>query len=107
MHLFQVNAFLLQNSYPVRSHKENVVTNGHPKPAENQTIETNGNDLTPLDANSYKDLGNKFFKSNDYETALQHYTKAIEIKEDAVYYSNRAFCFLKLERSVFSYSAKC
>lgn len=93
-----------ENEYPIRSHKQNstVITNGHPKLPETQTVEPNHQNgvasTSPMDANSYKDLGNKSVKSSDFETAIQHYTKAIEMKEDPVFYSNRAFCFLKLER---------
>lgn len=79
-----------------------MITNGHPKLPEAQTVEPNHQNgvasTSPMDANSYKDLGNKSVKSSDFETAIQHYTKAIEMKEDPVFYSNRAFCFLKLER---------
>lgn len=88
----------MQSSYPIRSHKENVASNGHSKPTETVTAETSQNDVTVLDANSYKDLGNKCVKSSDFVAAIEHYTKAIEIKEDPVFYSNRAFCHLKLEQ---------
>lgn len=94
--IYWIYYYRLQNSYPIRSHKEN----GHSKPAETSTAETkpNGVATTLSDANSYKDLGNKCVKSNDYEGAIENYTKAIEIKDDPVFYSNRALCFLKLEQ---------
>lgn len=90
----------MQSSYPIRSHKENVAINGHTKPTETVTTETSHNDVvtTELDANSCKDLGNQCVKSSDFATAIKHYTQAIEIKEDPVFYSNRAFCHLKLEQ---------
>ncbi|KAG4077495.1 hypothetical protein HA402_002922 [Bradysia odoriphaga] len=90
-----------ENAYPIRSHNQNVISNGHPKQSAAHSAEPNQNGVsstTALDANSYKDLGNKFVKSNDYKTAIQHYTKAIEMREDPVFYSNRALCFLKLEQ---------
>lgn len=89
----------MQN-YPIRSHKENVTSNGFSKPTETTTTEAKpANATTTLsDGNSFKELGNKCVKNEDYETAIKHYTRAIEIKADPVFYSNRAFCFLKLEQ---------
>ncbi|KAM7184287.1 mitochondrial outer membrane 72K protein [Naviculisporaceae sp. PSN 640] len=39
-----------------------------------------------------KEAGNKAYKSNDFEKAIDLYTKAILCKPDQVYYSNRAAC---------------
>lgn len=92
---------IVQNSFPIRSHIENNdVSNGHTKPVEIVSAATiQNNAATNLsDANVYKDLGNNCVKTNDYECAVKHYTKAIEMKEEAVFYSNRAFCYLKLEQ---------
>lgn len=53
------------------------------------------------EANEIKDRGNKHVKLAEYTKAIETYTKAIELYPyDAVYYSNRALCYLKLERSV-------
>ncbi|GAB5587364.1 hypothetical protein Unana1_02264 [Umbelopsis nana] len=52
-------------------------------------------------ANSEKELGNKAFQEHRYDQAIAHYTKAIEYdKQNAVYYTNRAMAYLKVERFV-------
>lgn len=53
-------------------------------------------------ANKLKDAGNEAFKKEQYDDALECYTKAIEtviddIVEKAVFYKNRAAVYLKLE----------
>ena len=52
-------------------------------------------------AEKYKSEGNAFFGSNKFIEALEKYTQAInlkvETKNNAIYYSNRAFVHLKLE----------
>ncbi len=55
--------------------------------------------MSELDAKAeeYKTKGNQFFKENKLEEALEWYTKAIETKPTATYYSNRAFVNIKLE----------
>jgi tetratricopeptide (TPR) repeat protein len=45
-----------------------------------------------------KALGNEMFKAKNYEDAKLYYTKAIEAKEEAVAYSNRAACDLNLKQ---------
>ncbi|KAF9577134.1 STIP1 y and U box-containing protein 1, partial [Lunasporangiospora selenospora] len=52
-----------------------------------------------LSAEQHKLKGNDYFKSKAYDDAIQEYTTAI-VKDPkiAVYYCNRANCFLKLER---------
>lgn len=50
-------------------------------------------------ANAEKEMGNAAVKKNNFREALVFYTKAIEIDEnDPVFYSNRAHCFLKMDR---------
>uniref|UniRef100_A0A8C4Y5T2 Protein unc-45 homolog B n=1 Tax=Gopherus evgoodei TaxID=1825980 RepID=A0A8C4Y5T2_9SAUR len=48
-----------------------------------------------------KEEGNKYFQANDYESAINSYTKAMKLTMDkslqAVLYRNRAACFLKKE----------
>ncbi|XP_069471000.1 protein unc-45 homolog B [Ambystoma mexicanum] len=48
-----------------------------------------------------KEEGNKYFQANDYDNAIQSYTKALGLIKDkkvqAVLYKNRAACFLKKE----------
>ena len=52
-------------------------------------------------AEKYKTEGNTFFSSNKFIEALEKYTQAInlkvETKNNAIYYSNRAYVHLKLE----------
>ena len=52
-------------------------------------------------AEKYKAEGSEYFKNNKFNEALEKYTQAInmkvETKNNAVYYSNRAFVNLKLE----------
>lgn len=51
------------------------------------------------EANEIKDRGNKFVKLGEYARAIEAYTQAIHLYDnDVTYYSNRALCFLKLER---------
>ena len=50
-----------------------------------------------------KESGNKHFKDKRYDDAIKNYAEAIELcpkgcKEAAVFYSNRAACWLKLEK---------
>ncbi|XP_013104965.1 RNA polymerase II-associated protein 3 [Stomoxys calcitrans] len=56
-------------------------------------------ELRHKEANEIKDRGNNFVKLGKYMEAIEQYTAAIEhYPEDAIYYTNRALCFLKLER---------
>lgn len=49
-------------------------------------------------SSTLKDLGNKAFANRDYSTAIDYYTQAIEFDgTNAVLFSNRAMCYLKLE----------
>jgi len=43
-----------------------------------------------------KQVGNIFFKKNNYEAAIEHYTKATKLSKNAVLYCNRAAAFLHL-----------
>lgn len=44
-----------------------------------------------------KELGNKEFKARNYHKAIEYYTKAILIKEDKIFFSNRSSCYLALK----------
>lgn len=47
-------------------------------------------------ANEFKTRGNNCVKANEYQKAINYYTEAIRLnKSEAVYYTNRALCFLK------------
>ncbi|KAH9596076.1 Serine/threonine-protein phosphatase 5 [Schistosoma haematobium] len=49
------------------------------------------------EAEALKEEANKFFKDGDYEKAIDAYTKAIEIRETAVYLANRSLAYLRTE----------
>jgi tetratricopeptide (TPR) repeat protein len=49
-------------------------------------------------AEDLKKLGNTQFQAGKYVEALVSYTSAIEIFEDKTFFSNRAFCYLKLKK---------
>lgn len=47
----------------------------------------------------FKDKGNSFLKSKDYEAAIKMYSRAIELcNDDPVFYSNRSQCYLVMEK---------
>ncbi|XP_011303529.1 serine/threonine-protein phosphatase 5 [Fopius arisanus] len=49
-------------------------------------------------AESYKEMANDFFKKQDFERAIELYTKAIETDPNvATYHANRSFAYLKTE----------
>jgi tetratricopeptide (TPR) repeat protein len=45
-----------------------------------------------------KDLGNDAMKAGNYTEAVRHYTRAIEIEANAIYFANRAAAQMKLGR---------
>ena len=49
-------------------------------------------------AEQHKEKGNNDFKVGKYTSAIQHYTNALDIVQDKAYYTNRAFCYLKLKK---------
>lgn len=52
-------------------------------------------------ANEYKEKGNGFVKTQDYENAINMYSEAIKINNlDPVFYSNRSQCYLKVEKYI-------
>ncbi|XP_070507234.1 RNA polymerase II-associated protein 3-like isoform X2 [Chironomus tepperi] len=48
-------------------------------------------------ANEWKEKGNSFVKLKNYESAIEMYSKAVDLYPDPVFYSNRSQCFLNLE----------
>ncbi|XP_066593853.1 serine/threonine-protein phosphatase 5 [Prorops nasuta] len=49
-------------------------------------------------AEKFKEEANEYFKNQDYEKAINAYTKAIELNPNvAIYYGNRSFAYLKTE----------
>lgn len=52
-----------------------------------------------MSADKFKEKGNSCVKSLDYAKGADFYTKAIDLYDsDPAYYTNRALCFLKLEK---------
>lgn len=52
------------------------------------------NFLNKMEAGKEKELGNKAFAAKDFETAIQHFTKCIQLDpKDAVYFSNRSAAY--------------
>ncbi|KAJ5078573.1 RNA polymerase ii-associated protein [Anaeramoeba ignava] len=50
-------------------------------------------------AEELKEIGNNFFRQNQYEKAIDNYTKAINANpRNEIYYSNRAACLIKLKK---------
>ena len=51
----------------------------------------------PDEAQREKELGNAAYKKKDFETAIQHYTKAMDLDDKDIFYiTNRAACHTKL-----------
>lgn len=53
--------------------------------------------LNPL-AEALKKKGNTAFKARKYHEAINHYSGALTIQDKGSYYSNRAFCYMKLNK---------
>ena len=49
-------------------------------------------------ADAEKELGNTQFKAGNYEQAIVHFSKAIELGATHVLYSNRSACFCGLKK---------
>ena len=54
--------------------------------------------MSKSQAEQHKEKGNNDFKAGKYLSAIQHYTNAIDIVQDKAYYTNRAFCYLKIKQ---------
>jgi len=55
-------------------------------------------DMDKKNAETLKNKGNDFFKKEDYESAIEYYSKAISLNpQEASYYCNRAACYMKLK----------
>lgn len=53
-----------------------------------------------MDANAYKDLGNKAFQAKNFEEAIKNYSEAIKLNpNDHIYYSNRSGAYASLWRN--------
>jgi ankyrin repeat protein len=80
-----------------------------PPPAPS-SIQSSASDATPLptppspvtpeqqaDSESHKALGNEFFSKKQYQSALEEYSKAVELNPlNHMLYSNRSACYLSL-----------
>jgi len=52
-----------------------------------------------MTAEDYRDAGNKFYFNNDYTEALKYFSKAWELKSDAVDYFWMGACYRKMEKT--------
>ena len=80
---------------------EPPVSSVAPAPAPVPALEGNNsiNINEQRTAGEYKTEGNNFFKANKLKEAIACYTRAILIDPlNAIYFSNRSLCYLKLER---------
>lgn len=67
--------------------------------ASNLAVETESGLYNYKLAMEIKDRGNQNVKLGNYTKAIEDYTEAINIlPNNAIFYSNRALCFLKMER---------
>lgn len=87
---------LLQIVVPVRS--KLVQNSDETKTEKNQNEEII--EISPqMSADKFKEKGNQSVKTADYAKGAEFYTKAIDLFDsDPAYYTNRALCFLKLEK---------
>jgi len=52
----------------------------------------------PNSGHYWKKIGNEYYQKGNFEQALEHYTKAIEINDtESVFFSNRARCYKQLK----------
>ncbi|KAI6191293.1 RING-type E3 ubiquitin transferase [Aphelenchoides bicaudatus] len=51
----------------------------------------------PKSAAEFKEAGNRCFGEHKYEEAINWYSKALELKADPAYYTNRSLCYIKLK----------
>lgn len=49
-------------------------------------------------AEDYKETGNRCFQEHKYDEAIKWYGKAIELKPDPAYYTNRSLAYIKLKK---------
>ena len=53
--------------------------------------------IRKAEAQREKELGNAAYKKKDFETAIQHYTKVMDLDDDDIFYiTNRAACYTNL-----------
>ncbi|XP_047325288.1 hsp70-Hsp90 organizing protein 3-like [Impatiens glandulifera] len=68
-----------------------------PEPMETETAEEREAKEKKSQAQKEKEAGNAAYKKKDFETAIQHYTKALELDdEDISYLTNRAAVYLEM-----------
>ena len=54
--------------------------------------------LEGLLADKEKEMGNECFKSGEYDTCVEYYTRGLSLHESAIIYANRAMAYLRMER---------
>lgn len=58
-----------------------------------------------MSAKDFKDKGNAFLKSKDFNSALECYNQAIILEPcDHIHYSNRSACYLSMGKNEFALS---
>ncbi|KAI4327089.1 hypothetical protein L6164_019590 [Bauhinia variegata] len=68
-----------------------------PEPESMESAEDREAKERKADAQKEKEAGNAAYKKKDFETAIQHYTKALELDdEDISYLTNRAAVYLEM-----------
>lgn len=83
------------DAYCAKMDKEETGENSSPESELSDEIDETAIDL----ANSEKEKGNAFVKKQQWNQAIECYTKAIECYAyDPIYYANRALCYLKQEK---------
>ncbi len=66
---------------------------------KNTTSSVKSSEKENESAEHFKTKGNEFFKAKNYALSIDSYSKAISINPKcAIYWSNRAFAYLKLSR---------
>ncbi|XP_047325573.1 hsp70-Hsp90 organizing protein 3-like [Impatiens glandulifera] len=68
-----------------------------PEPESEELLEAREAKERKAQAQKEKESGNAFYKKKDFDTAIQHYTKALELDdEDISYLTNRAAVYLEM-----------
>lgn len=99
------------SDFPIRSHvaPSSSATPSQPNTPQNAATSGPKGPKTPVTtvktpstlekAKEFKTRGNACVKAHQFQKAIHYYTEAIRLnKFDAIYFSNRAHCYLKLNR---------
>ncbi|XP_065072774.1 sperm-associated antigen 1 [Ochlerotatus camptorhynchus] len=102
---YDADAEILKMDLDEERHKEFVMKQNESNPSGNIIQEDQSNEIDRLSeterkvlATKYKEKGNDFFRSKEYEQALQEYNRSITIFPTAACFNNRAITNIKLTR---------